>query len=1438
MFALGLAACGPAEAPKTPVAPLRCGGAKMEVCGKDLARAAARGEAAGALLRDYMAARAAAFGRDPWEIAFTGMMDRRDAAAAIVDARSESLLHSPDEEAHRRGAQDALPAPIEGVRIVETAPLPAPSGLTPGELMLEMGLVSGYDHVIWLDGDPERTVHEVYPRDPLAPLLFGVPAVAHAGTGSAPASGAGLRRSLLLAATVRRAFDAAGAFRYVEAAKEAASLGSLIERDEPFEEPVLRARYARMVLTGAGLVLEAPQSLFGSDPADAKAAKIPPAPDPAAADTPYGDVLRVRLADDVAAEWNRRGSKVLPAIAEDRRAVATSTFVPPSTCNAVTAPPAYDRAGDVAFAGLLPGALAGARIEAIAGAQPDSGLPLTTWYPRYEALVDLVDRTHLAWLEMGLLVRQRGEIAGISPKGTATYKRVTELGLKHIAALHELADAEPERYPGRAELGLAYSGGLLADDRLRDALIDLTQATTKGKLARAASPEAIAGSLLIAVFTGMTYPPAIQSAHYLALQSAFAAKVKGDLSRTTGWGAAGLFALDAVFRLIADQGPNLAFSSDQIARALADPAIAVPNVAAVVAAAARYAALAKDKPLAALAKPAQFTPERGAAREALRKAIVDMGAPGEAPVELADDVTTLADGLIATASLVFHRKAPPPGTCADRPQTSTDIEIAHALQGLSVVRQKILQSPRFKDGDGLWTRRARLLVALLSDAMDLAAPLKQGASRKLSLSSAEIDLALTGALREWDEPGARDAIVGTYSLARFLFARDPKTGFEGAGPFLFRALGGIGRFLKGGDPASGTTLLDAIAAAPISPGGREDLLGALVSFSKAAYAKGQTDQGDVLLLATVLLTATGNASPPKEALELAAQHRSRIAWALAMFGEASAAEANGKPNVLAYAAGAKKAADEQCAVGRVDDMILVMGAVGQFAEGKRKEARAALRGVLDRADADGFVVPKISYQYAEKHEKKLFTLSFGLTYGLGFVEGGNTFQIGLGMSSIAERSAKLTVSAASPEETAPETARYYVRAAALAAAYDFLDGDAAQGAIDARRAASAIVSGVRLGARSITSDRGKWAEDARALLAVDAQLAADAGLPFLAGDLWTIVKDSLPPDTSDAKVDGVLAPAPLGLAGIKDAEASIERAKRSLRIVAAPLACTAAKVETTSFEQPTCAAYPLALALRIADVVKKLPRLKKAAENAEGSCASIQALDAFLDAADHGSYDPDAFTKAVESLRADGRADEAATLLARQRRDGHCSPALLATARALGRSQALLPASRADMLAVAVNCAGADGGADLEKDLLAIDKETRMLADPTRNLKLLFFVAQLALRADKPALLLPLVRGDGFIDRFLRLSGNAVAGALVLHHTAHLLSGEAFELSSTQGAFSLVCESFPDVERRAECDDLKALRDASTPAAARKTAAKAALERLLTPPAAPPAKRP
>ena len=1403
-------ACGPPPDPQVPARAAACDGQNLGVCERDLAAAVTAGSVTSKMIAAYVSARAAKDSADPWGRVWTSLSERGQATAAVIDTRP---------------GKNGVSAP--GVKVVTSGALPDPAGVTGLDLVLGMGIAAGYDHVVWLGAGDGRRSFELYPRDPLEPLVLGLRSVARDD-----AAAEHLAKNLELAATVRRAFDQAGSFKYLEAAKETAALTAQVKGRDLREEPVLRARYARSLLTGMGLALDPSAKLFTleADPAADAETKPPPAAEPSESDTRYGDLLRVLLAESRPAEWKRRGPVLLAAIAEDRRELASASFGPRSACGVVVLPPTFDRPGDIAVSGFLPGALAGARIDAIA-TTTTGGLPLSAWVPRYEALVGQVERSRLWWLEIGTLLRQRGELAGITAAGSPTHKRVTERALAHIAALREMAEAEPERYAATAELGLAYLPGLLGDDALRAALIDLTQSTTKGKLARAEDPESIAGSLVVGAFTGLSYPSAIQAAHYLALQSAFAAKVKGGLTTKTGWGAAGLFAVDALVRILADIGPNLAFSSEQIVRALSDPGISQPNVAAVVSAAARYAALAKDRPLSALASPAKSTPERAAAREALRKAILGMGAAGEAPPQLVDDVTQLADGMIAILTIVAHRKTPPPGTCSDA-GTAGDLEIQHALTKLAEVRGKILQSPRYKSGDGLWTRRARLLVTVLSDAMDLARTEKKGAKKQLAVSAADVEGALTGALREWDEPGARDAIVGIYGLARFFLLNDPAKRYEAGGTYLIQALGGVGKFLRGDRKAGSASMLDAFAEMSGKQATTEDIAGALVTYAKAFYDKGQPDQGDVFLLGTILLTAGRRTAPPKEAIALAAAQKSRIEWALHLFAEVAAAEKTGRPTVAAYSAGARSALEETCAVARVDDTFSVLGAVALWSEGKRADARAALSRVLARGETEGLVVPRLTYQYTEKHDRKMFTLIFGLSQGVGFVDGANSFQVGLGFSTVAERWNKLAVTAASPEETAGETARYYVRAAALAAAYDFLDGDATQGAIDARRALSAVVGGLRLGARTVGDDRAKWAEDARALLAVDAQLAADAGLPLLSGDLWTVVHDALAPDTNDAKLDEVLAQTPIGLAGSKDAEPVIARAKKALRVVAEPLACTTAKVDTLAFEQPACAGYSLALSLRIADVLKKLPRLTGAGKTPEDEklgCGALRSLDAFLGAADSGTYDPDAFTKAVLDLRASGRVDEASILLARQRRDGHCNPTLIKTARELGRSPALLASARSDMLAVAVKCWVPGPTTELEKDLAALDVETRKLADPMRNLNMLLFTADFSLTAGKPELLLSLVKAPGFVDRFLGLHGNAVVGMLMLHHTAHLLAGEPLDPAATAGAFGLVCLSFPSDERRSKCDELKGMRDATKPIAERKALAKDALTRFLTP---------
>ena len=70
---------------------------------------------------------------------------------------------------------------------------------------------------------------------------------------------------------------------------------------------------------------------------------------------------------------------------------------------------------------------------------------------------------------------------------------------------------------------------------------------------------------------------------------------------------------------------------------------------------------------------------------------------------------------------------------------------------------------------------------------------------------------------------------------------------------------------------------------------------------------------------------------------------------------------------------------------------------------------------------------------------------------------------------------------------------------------------------------------------------------------------------------------------------------------------------------------------------------------RIADVLKKLPRLKHGNENSP-ACSALRALDGFLGAAETGRYDPDLFSRAVDELKSAGMVYDSAVLLTRQRK--------------------------------------------------------------------------------------------------------------------------------------------------------------------------------------------
>jgi hypothetical protein len=1374
-FAITLlaASCGAPPAPSAPPAAGSCQADGLAACEQRLA-AAFDAE----LLASYLAARSARDPGDPWA----------DLARRLAESPPQGALL----------LAEAGASPASSLPAVAVPALPPPRGLGADALLLAVLRAA---HVPLAFHARGAEISALIPDDPLAPFLPALAPVFRAEAAHLDAEAA-------LAALLREALEAANGLDYVEAARAADALAEKLAASPP-GPAAARARLGLQLLAGAGIQLE--------PPAPAKPAPESP---PAAGETPYAAYVAVATAKDPPRAWAAREAAVLGAIPADRREAVRSLFARPTTCGAEAAPPLDDIA-DLVFAPRLAPALA-------RDAAPRPGqLAFPAWMARYEALVRLVSRSRAAWWYLPSLLAERGEGAGMATAGTAVYRQVTELGRAHLASSRRLLAAHPARTRASGVLALGMSPGLLADPPLQKALTELAEAAVKERLAAAREPEAVLSAVATGALSGLSYPPALQEAHLGALQGAVTAKLKGDFALQTGWGVAALYAAEGAYRLLAEARPNLDFSARQVVRALEAKDVPYPALAALARAGARYAALGAAQKLdPTVTREDRIPAERKAARAALRKAIAGLGAPGEAPEKVLDDLTALADGLTATLSVALSgkkaAKAPRGPVCEAAPAVALDPRTRAVLAKLGDVRGRLLGHPRLKKGEGLFDRRARLLATLLSDALDLARASDTRRAPVFAVPAAEASLAVRGALAEVEAPGAAESAAAAYALLRTYAGSTSAEGFVAQGSRDLRRLAGGLLTLFGGGDGMSTALLQALAGQGASLG--EAPAAALIGYAETLYAAGRRDQADLCLLGALSASRLSREPLPAKAAALADEHGSPLGGALRFLGEIG----RPAPDPAVYAEGLRRATDDPCQSEGTEATIAVARAIHDFAGGRRAEARASLGRVLAAADERGLGVPRVAYRYEERTATRVFQADVEVSFGSGALDAGTTYNLGLGVHRAAEPGGSLTATLLTRDapRAGEDAARYYVYTAALAAAYHLLEGDTAGAIAAARRVTATLAGGVKLGPRRLRAGKpAAYGEDARELILLDAQLAAEAGLPFLAGDLWTVAKQGLPEGLDDRAVAGMLEKAPWGLGAVPEVAAALARAKRSLAVLADPLPCTHAKVETGGFEEVACEAYPLAVSLRIADALKKLPRLKRKAETS-ARCPAWKSLDAFLAAADRGGYDPDAFTRAVDDLRAAGKDDDAAVLLARQKHPSHCSPGLVAAARALGRAALLGPSLRADLLSAAVNCTAAVGGPEVAADVLLLDDETRRLPDPGRNLALVLSVADLAHRSDRWETLGKLVERPDFTSRWMSQHPSAAAAALLLDQAVSALRGEPADADRARTGTQLLCEAFPAQERAETCASLAALR-APQSTEERKRAAKAAVGKLL-----------
>jgi len=147
----------------------------------------------------------------------------------------------------------------------------------------------------------------------------------------------------------------------------------------------------------------------------------------------------------------------------------------------------------------------------------------------------------------------------------------------------------------------------------------------------------------------------------------------------------------------------------------------------------------------------------------------------------------------------------------------------------------------------------------------------------------------------------------------------------------------------------------------------------------------------------------------------------------------------------------------------------------------------------------------------------------------------------------------------------------------------------------------------------------------------------------------------------------------------------------------------------------------------------------------------------------------------------------------------------------------------------------------VEADLLAIDEDTRKLPDPSRNLRLVLEVADLASRTDRWGMLARLVDQPSFLGRWMNIHPDAAAAALLLDHAVTAIGGQAVALERTRGSWQLLCETFKAPERADVCGMIEVLRSPlQGPMAERQRFARDAVRKLVASveaPRSPPARK-
>jgi hypothetical protein len=1345
--------CAHASAPK-PSAPAHpeCRSGDLAACERAILRA--KPAELGVLLHAYDAAR----GTPGWRQLFDALRGAGD-----VPVVAHASPTGPE---------------VAGARRVRLPAGPAPSRATLAELLLALGRNAGAAHVVLVA--PEAT--HLFPRDPLAPFALGLDA-------ELAAEATSLAEEVAVHGAIGATFAALARGDYAAALAARNRLADAAQKLAPRSETASRARYALALGARAALGEPPPLSV-----------------ETAAPSTAYAALLAVETATDRAAAWRIHRARVVAGVDPARAALLDRRYAPASregsdapSCPPPLAPP-MERVGDILFAGEL------ARALDTTSPPREGALALGPWLERYDALVRMVEATGTGWAVLPELFSERGDLGGLTAEGSSAYRRVSDLAVLHLAALRTLADVDPRPVRARALAGFVGRRGIARDPRVLGALRGLIEHLIGLEVPRPPSSGAALEAAVAIFALGLSSPPELAAAQLGALARALRERLDGPLGREAGWATAGLSAGEAALATMMGERP-LAFAplGERLAPALAPDGVSHPALARLVLAVTHYAGLADSGASSPEhVHPKLVTAGRRAAREALRDALLklaDGGPTTPAERDLGDELASFADAFLAVA--VAHLRAAPdaPALCPGARSVPRDAPLRGSFDRLQKSRKTLLGRLDAARGSSPWLRRARLCAAVLSDALD-ALDRRQGALA-FALAAPAVEAALADGLSGWiDHPGA-DLARALYLMVRAGALGEPDP--SALRRHAFGAIGALGAVLGSAAPAlagAATPLFTALSDAGATDE-KIDLSRALLTRAESAYANGATAEGDVLVLAALGLAVARREAPPPAALALARAHQRPVDIVALLHAER---QGGAPPEPSSVRAAAEALAKRTCAAPSARAVLAEREAAASWRAGRRTEARASLDKLLADAEQGGLAVPRAFHRYEQRGGETVLKLEQSVSLGGHLLHAAGALQLGLGfVPGAAGSAASLDAWLAEAAGTvgAEEAARFYAHLALVTAVLHWLDGDASAAARAARRGRDAWAHGVRLGDAAVPAPArpGDWTHDARATLLVAGQLAAEAGQATLAGDLWTLLRTSLPNDLDDAAAARLAGELPPLLRGVGELEAALRRAAPARELLAAPLPCTRKHGDPDAFRRSDCARYPVALALRMADALPTLPRLGAGAEIGKPGCARWRAVDALLAGATEGRYEPDRLVGALDALSgAPGASHDAAWLLVRYRGSKDCTPALVQRARSWAAEEALGVHVRADLLAAAVNCEGA------EHDVADLGRLLARHARPERAFELLVYAARLAIEQDRPGALGALTAHEGFFERWAALGPELASAALVLEHAAPILAGRRIDLGATLPHFRLLCATLPAPERGSRCNTVSILR--------------------------------